>query len=69
MCKNFLSLEDYLEIGFFIHENSNISGIINTNNYQIFVSHINNVGFEQNIPLCKETGWGNITGIVASYKF
>ena len=48
MCKNFLSLDNLLEIGFFIHENSNISGIINTNNYQIFVSHINNVGFEQN---------------------
>ena len=25
MCKNFLSLEDYLEIGFFICENSNIN--------------------------------------------
>ena len=25
MCKNFLSLEKYLEIGFFIHENSNMS--------------------------------------------
>ena len=25
MCKNFLSLEKYLEIGFFIHENSNLT--------------------------------------------
>lgn len=35
----------------FIWKNSNIYGIINTNNYQIFVSHINNVGSEQNIIL------------------
>ena len=28
MCKNFLSLEKYLEIGFFIHENSNINKLI-----------------------------------------
>ena len=28
MCKNFLSLEKYLEIGFFICENSNINKLI-----------------------------------------
>ena len=31
MCKNFLSLEKYLEIGFFICENSNLSGKAPTN--------------------------------------